>query len=128
MIVLEISSISRTSMDPEECWVSKYIDSRHHHLPTISPTIHLGTVMMASQDVEMTFTRVILVRNKNITELIERKMPLIGCIAVRPVYSHSMILPLWVANLYSSATSKINELEYAVCSAYLIQRPLDEDY
>ena len=64
--------------------------------------------MMASQEVEMTPTKVVLVRKKEITEPIDSKMPLIGGIEVEPVHSQSMILPRWVANLYSSVTSNLD--------------------
>ena len=83
---------------------------------------------MASQEVEMTSTEVVLVRKKDIMEPIDSDMLLIGRIEVEPVYSQSMIIPLWVTNLYSSVTSKIEQLEYAVRLAQLNQCPLNEDY
>ena len=76
----------------------------------------------------MTCTEVVLVRKKDIMEPIDSDMLLIGRIEVEPVPSQSMIIPLWVANLYSAVISKIEQLEYAVPLEQLNQRPLDEDY
>ena len=83
---------------------------------------------MASQDVEVTSSGLVLINMTNITESSNSEMPLIGCIDVEPVHFHSIILPLWVANLFSSVTSKIHQLDYAVRLAQLNQCPLDEDY
>ena len=44
------------------------------------------------------------------------------------IHSQAIILPMWIADLHSSVTSKIEQLAYAVRLTQLDQRPLDEDY
>ena len=83
---------------------------------------------MASQNGEMTSTEVVLVRRKDITEVSDSGLLLIGRIEAEPVHSQSMFLPLWIANLYSAVTSSIDQLEEALSLAQPNQHQLDEDY
>ena len=84
--------------------------------------------MMASQEVEITSTEVVLVRKKDIMEAIDSELRLMGHIEVELAYSETIILPLSVADLYSSVTSRIDQWEYAVRLTQLNQCPLDADY
>ena len=107
--------------------MSQYIDSRSYHLPTIIPTTPLAAATMGSQDVEMTSTEMILVKKIDGTQATSDGT-LLGRIEVEAIHSQAMILPTWIADLYSSVTGKIDQLEEALRLAQINQRHLDEDY